>query len=161
GFLENILDPTACPLSSVPNLCYKSGNELIVTPEQSLALGAQMYPSLPLEVFDPRVYWESLPRSDIHASGKDGISNVPVGRTVVGAKVVTGCTYRRGMLQHGKEACSYCTLTSLYEAASGPNFWRITEEMLAYVESIPWTGHRGIRCYQIGDDMGSDIPLLK
>ncbi len=65
------------------------------------------------------------------------------------------------MIKHGKEACSYCTLTSTYQASSGSNFWRITRDMLGYVESIPWTGDQGIRCYQIGDDMGSDLPLIK
>ncbi|MFA6227984.1 MAG: hypothetical protein WC668_02245 [Patescibacteria group bacterium] len=161
GFVEHLFNPNHRKLASVPNLCYVEAGQLIVTPRQENTLGTQAYPNLPLESFDPRAYWGSLSKSDVHASGKDLIGNVPIGRTIVGAKIVEGCTYRRVRLSQGKEACSYCTLTSPCHASSGQSFWRITQEMYDYVESISWSGDQGVRCYQIGDDMGSDIPLIK
>ena len=161
GFLRHVLRPGRPGLSKVPNLYYKDGDAVVKTQPSETPPGSAPYPALPLSWHDPRPYWRLLEGSHVQRSGRDAVDGVPVGRTLVGPKVVTGCTYRSARHKAGKEACGYCTLTSAYARASGQRFWELTREMYDYVESVPWDGDSGVRCYQIGDDMGSDLSLVR
>lgn len=161
GFIDHIMDPEKTLLSDIPNLCFFDEKKVVRTKELKCNLGSQPYPSLPLKVFDPRKYWQTLGGADVHRSGHDLFDGISIGRTVVGPKVVTGCNYRSARLSVGKSSCSYCTLVKECASTTGERFWQLMSEMYNYIDSIPWDGDKGIRCYQIGDDMASNLRFIR
>jgi hypothetical protein len=93
-----------------------------------------------LEIFDPRPYWDEA---------GDGY------RKIVGPRISVGCLYKT------KSKCSYCSWSSKYRIGSTQSFWNATEAQINWALSIPWTGKKEVRAYQIGADLGSDNKFIK
>ncbi len=149
------------PFNTVPNLYFWDKGEVIKTPASTLALGTFPYPSLPLELHDPRAYWNLLAKTPMHKSGMDVVDGTLIGRTLIGPEVLLGCTYRTSRLRAKKSACEYCTITSDFASIDGKKFWELMYQAYQYVTAIPWTGPQAIRVYQTNDDMGSNQPFIK
>jgi len=156
AFLGHLLDPHKVKLENVPNLFFWNGTAVQKTLSSILPLELRRYPTPSLELHDPREYWKLLPKTSLHQSGKDSIDGIPIGRTLVGPEVLAGCTYRTSRLKQGRQACEYCTITSMFAGVSGECFWHRMRELYHYTLSIPWSGNQGIRVYQTNDDLGSN-----
>lgn len=153
GFVEALQQNRS--LASVPNIVYPNEQGgILKTATETLAVEQEPLSTPPLDVFDPRPYWGRV-------SEVDELSALEIGRTVIGPNVVRGCTYRASRIAAGKTACNYCTLTGQTSAVDGSRFWRLMREMYDHVISLPWEGAPGIMCYHVGDDMGSNMKLIR